>query len=185
MQFKTVFFLLCFFLALPGTVRTAHCGMELEGFVLDNINATAEIGFGLNFTAPEEIFSVLDEGETLELSCRAELTRIRSFIWDEHIAEGDYICILYRDKLNSKYVLECPKGTKVAQDSDPEDILSRLSQVRIPICPWSMISEGEKYSVILEAEMKTEGVPEWIRGPLFFWSWDLFDPVYYEMQFDY
>jgi hypothetical protein len=71
------------------------------------------------------------------------------------------------------------------QNEHGDALLSRLNRIRIPLCPWKEISGGEKYSVTLEAELKVEGIPDWIRNTLFFWSWDMVEPVYYEMQFDY
>ena len=173
-------------LFLAGSARAAgDNGMELQGFVLGNNNGTAEIGFGLHFTQAGEIIKALDAGETLELLCRADLHRIRSLMWDERIGEGTYSCVLYKEMLKGMYILECPQGNKVLQNEHGDALLSRLNRIRIPLCPWKEISGGEKYSVTLEAELKVEGIPDWIRNTLFFWSWDMVEPVYYEMQFDY
>jgi len=184
MKYKIFIFCACM-LFLASLARAGDNGMELQGFVLGNNNATAEISFGLHFTHPAEIIKALDEGETMELFCRADLHRIRSFIWDERIGEGTYTCVLYKDMLKGRYVLECPQGNKVLQSEQGDVFLSRLNRIRIPLCPWGEISGGEKYSVTLEAELKVEGIPDWIRNTLFFWSWDMVEPVYCEMQFDY
>jgi len=185
MKYKIFIFFACALFFLTGFARAGDNGVELRGFVLGNSNATAEIRFGLHFTHPGEIIKALDEGETLELVCKAKLHRIRSFIWDDNIGEGEYTCVLYKEMLKGKYVLECPQGNRVMQNTQGEAFFSRLSRIRIPLCPWEKISGGGKYSVTLEAELKVEGIPDWIRNTLFFWSWDMVEPVYYEMQFDY
>ncbi|MFO7816956.1 MAG: hypothetical protein R6V39_04655 [Desulfovibrionales bacterium] len=65
-------FILCLMLGLSILSGTAS-GFELRGFVLDNTNETAEIGFGLDLPDASIVRSALDDGDELELACRAEL----------------------------------------------------------------------------------------------------------------
>lgn len=177
-------FILCLMFGLSILSGTAS-GFELRGFVLDNTNETAEIGFGLDLPDASIVRSALDDGDELELACRAELHRMRRYIWDEQIGSGAYICNISKDMLKGRYVFTFPDERIVLDKIDKKNMQQIFNSIRIPLCSWNNILPGQKYSVSLEITLKINDVPEWIKGTLFFWSWDLIDPVYYEMQFDY
>ena len=176
--------ILCLMFALNVLSSTAS-GFELRGFVLDNTNETAEIGFGLDLPDASIVRSALDDGDELELTCRAELHRMRSYMWDERIGSGTYICNMSKDMLKGSYVFQFSDEKIVLDKIAKKSMQQIFNSIRIPLCSWDNILPGKKYSVSLEITLKISDVPGWIKSTLFFWSWNLIDPVYYEMQFDY
>ncbi len=184
MKIRILFFFFALFLFIPG-ISIAEEGMDLRGFVLDNRNGTAEVSFGLFFARMQELRKALDRGEDLELFCRAEIHRVREYMWDEHIGEGSFVCSLYKDMLKDNYVFACPGKKLAMSDFKRDKVQRRFSRISIPLCSWEKVSAGNKYSITLKASLKFKGVPEWIKNTLFFWSWEFLEPAYYEMQFDY
>ncbi len=160
-------------------------GLEIYNLVLDNTNATLKVRFDLKIDGVDAIKRALDNGEDLGLVCRATIEMQRKFFWDKSLVCRNFLSTMHKDVLKGEYIINLPGHNFKFTEFSSQRINNLFQNVEIPLLPWSIIKKGRNYSLKVEVALKTLGIPEWIKKTLFFWSWDLIEPEYFEMEFSY
>lgn len=183
-----VFCVVAVFVLSTGGVRHAHAagGLELGNLILDNLAGNITVRFGVRVDQLEELEQVLAEGSTVGLVCEGGVSRRKSMWPDKTLAEEEWVSTLRRDVLAQDYVLDLPGAEKALRSKDLAALLKdgwgRLSMV---IGPWAALSPGGEYSLDLSITLTRRDVPVWLRYVVFFKSWDVYQPVSYQLDFRY
>ena len=159
--------------------------LEVYNLVLDNTNATLKVRFDLKIDGFNAIKEALDNGEDLGLVCRATIDMQRKFFWDRSLVCRNFLSTMRKDMLKGEYVIDLPGQTVRFTEFSAQRINKLFQNIEISLLPWSTIKKGQNYSLKVEVALKTLEIPEWIKKTLFFWSWDLIEPEYFEMEFRY
>lgn len=158
----------------------------LDDLVVDNSNGTMTIHYGVRIDSIEPIRMALKEGLRLRFTGAVSLYKKRSLWWDKSLAENVFVCDLWEDALTQEGVLRSDAGEiRFPMISLAEHLHAKLHSLTTPVGPWSLIRKGNVYRVRLQLSLSREGVPVWIRVPLFFWSWDLVPDNTFHMEFSY
>jgi len=182
---KKLFYFLFFICFLGFAPFVMAQSLEVYNLVLDNSNATLKVKFDLKIEGFGAIKRSLDEGERLGLVYTASVHEQRNFIWDKSLVHRSFLIIMHKDMLKGEYVINISGQDYKFPKFSPQKINSLFQDIEISLSPWSIIKKGHNYSLKVEVALKTLGIPEWIKKTLFFWSWDLVEPEYFEMEFSY
>ncbi|WP_461211353.1 DUF4390 domain-containing protein [Desulfocurvus sp. DL9XJH121] len=170
---------LCAALAVAGD-------MELGGLVLDNEAGDISVRFGVRLTGYESLVQELDAGSSVALRCKAQVHRRKDLWLDKREAVAQVSSVLSKDLLADEYVLtmpgeEAPRRSKIL----PALLSEAWGAMSVDLGPWKGLEPGNEYTLDLSISMDRTDVPVWLRYVLFFWSFDVYPTVSYQLEFTY
>ncbi len=168
----------------------APCGVQgqvlnLENLVVSTQGQRLAAEFSIYFDDHEEIERLLQGGVTLALTTDIDLLQKREFWFDKEIFDTEVYSTLYADALTREYILAKPDGVVVRDGSLDSIIEKHMRNIIVEMGAVDVLEKGVTYFVKLEVSLTLDNVPEWMRGALFFWQWDVAPTVSYSMSFVY
>uniref|UniRef100_A0A7C4AGG2 DUF4390 domain-containing protein n=1 Tax=Fundidesulfovibrio putealis TaxID=270496 RepID=A0A7C4AGG2_9BACT len=170
-----------------GCAQQAHAQrLTLTNLVVDNQEGRIKVRFGLDFKDVEAVDEALRRGETLALECSATLARKRDYAWNAEVAGGRLGGSLTLHD-GGPYEILMPSARQQRFRGRDLGLVMReaWSSLTMDIGAWSSLTRGQTYSLSLEIRLVRQDVPEWVKGTLFFWSFDAAPPIKYQLDFTY
>lgn len=173
--------------ALVAVCPQAVAGsLELDNFILDNQAGSITVRFGLHFDNLDDLEAELAAGTTVGLKCEAEVRRKKSLWADARVAGTTWVSPLRKDVLANDYVVVLPGGERELRNKDLAVLLDQAWRgVALDLGPWESLLPGHDYRLEMNISMDRLDVPVWLRYVVFFWSFDLCEPVSYQLDFNY
>jgi len=179
-----VLFALFALLAGPSVCRAGE--LELGSLILDNQQGHVGVRFGVRVSGLDELREELDAGTTLVLSCAAKVSDRGRLLLDKRLAQAEWSSSLSKDVLANEYVLQLPGEGKPRRDKDLASVLQAgWGALAMDLGPWAALPPGHDYRLRLDISLDRTDVPTWLRYVVFFWSFDLYPPASYELDFSY
>lgn len=169
-------------LAVPALAEE----LELNGLVLDNEAGNIFVRFGVRVTGYAALAEELDAGSSVALTCEASVHRHRSLWTDKRLAEARFTSLLSKDMLADEYVLTLPgQDAPLRGKHLPTLLREAWGSLAMDLGPWKGLPQGNDYRLGLTISMDRTDVPVWLRYVVFFWSFDVYPPVSYQLEFTY
>jgi Domain of unknown function (DUF4390) len=182
---RAVFFtLFLLFLALPSQGHAQRIG--LSNLVVDNQEGRVKVRFGVDIKAVDAVREALERGETLGLECKARLSRKREYAWNSQVAATETVSRLTLND-GGPYEILLPSGRQERYRGRDLALVMREAwgAMSLDLGAWDSLERGGSYSLTLEIRMVRQDVSAWLKGALFFWSFDAVSPVKYQLDFSY
>lgn len=171
--------------ALPAASAMAG-ELELGNLILDNEAGNISVRFGVRLDDLAELEEELSLGTTVGLTCEAAVYRRKSLWADTRVAGTEWVSPLSKDVLANDYVIKMPGDDRVLRDKDLAALLGKAwGQMSLDLGPWQSLVPGHEYRLEMRIGMDRVDVPTWLRYVVFFWSFDLYEPVSYRLDFSY
>lgn len=165
---------------------------SLSELTVDNRQGVATVRFGLRLEGVDELARRLREGEVVAVVSRATLSQRRDWVWDAPLAEREMRAIIRYDALGKEFALTrpglpgLPGAGGEARDAALGGLLGRsLSELSLELGPAGMLTKGVRYQLELKVSVERADAPPWLKRALFFWSWNVFPPARYALEFVY
>ncbi len=160
--------------------------LDLRNLVLDNQAGDISVRFGVGLPEVRALEEELAAGTTVGLKCRATVYRRKSLWTDTNVASASFVSPLAKDALANDYILELPGEARPLRGKDLPALLDKgWGALALNLGPWESLLPGHQYRLRLEISVDRLEVPVWMRYTLFFWSFDLYAPVSYQLEFNY
>ncbi len=156
--------------------------LELSSFYVDTHQEYLAARFSIKVEKFEEIKQALDNGTKMTMQSNLTLYRKRSLIWDEKLHTSTLDIEMEKLLLSGEYMINYPDRETRIRELDKEQFVSLFQGLSNELVPSDSLDPEEDYYVEVEIRLKTRDAPQWIRGILFFWSWDAAQGVKYEMD---
>lgn len=178
---------LCLFCATqPAPAHAKSLEMRLNTFRLSETDGALMLNFGVSVTQLDQLRVLLNEGVLVELNCRVDLSRPRSYWFRKNLAETSMTSQLYYDTLTKEYFLTLPDNKAPHRNKSLRKLLEGTwKSISLPVGSTTLMTSGDEYRVTLNVEMINTDVPEWLTKSFFFWSWDPAPPIQYSTDFTY
>lgn len=176
-----------FLVALVWPVSTAQAGtLELDNLILDNQAGSISVRFGVRVLDIKDLEADLAAGATLGLKSEASVFRRKNLWADTRVAGATLISPLRKDVLAKDYVIELPGEGRVLRDKDLATLLDKAwGRMALDLGPWESLLPGRDYRLEMRISMDRLDVPAWLRYVVFFWSFDVSEPLNYRLDFSY
>lgn len=185
LRFALVWVLLACLGLCAGEVRAQS--LALSNLVVDNQSGRVTVRFGVEIKDVEALRAALAEHRVLDLACKAQLLRKRDYAWNREISQDRKGWILAVENDGKTYVLSQEDGRGERLRGHDLKVLLRQAwgDLAVDLGPWSLLSRGENYAVILELRLLRQDVSDWAKTTLFFWSFDAAQAAKYQLDFSY
>lgn len=175
--------LILIILLTPVTALGASL-LALDNLVLDSHEDKIHLRFGLRLEDPEPVKNALMDGIDLWLDGTARLLSKRMFLPNRILHEQSFEHVLEWNALTQDFELTLPQKEHLVKAKELQELtLTHWREISLEMGDWSMLAPGETYHLELEINLDRRDIPVWMRRVLFFWSWDVMDPVRYELEF--
>ncbi|BBD07304.1 DUF4390 domain-containing protein [Desulfovibrio ferrophilus] len=184
----TLCVLLCA-VALSAGLAPARCQageLELGSLILDNQEGNISVRFGVRMSGLDELRKELDAGTTVVLNCDASVSR-RGRMWlDTRLAETEWSSTVSKDVLADEYRLQLPGEESPRRGKDLAALLiGAWGGLTLDLGSWEALTPGYDYQLKLDISLDRTDVPVWLRYVVFFWSFDVYPPTSYQLDFTY
>lgn len=168
--------------ALPARAQN----LELGNLILDNQAGSISVRFGVRLQGIPELEADLAAGAVMGLRCEADVYLRKSLWRDTRVAGTTLVSPLRKDVLANDYVIELPGEGRTLRDKDLAALLDKAwGRISLDLGPWQTLLPGRDYRLDMRIAMDRLDVPDWLRYVVFFWSFDVSEPVSYRMDFSY
>ena len=176
-------FLALFAVAAPSAAQ--ECRVDNLG-----LNSSEDGHIGVHFSVQCPVVPLqtmlVEEGGVIRVVFEAALLRDRLLLWKKQESVARRIFLLQNRSLSQKFVVDGNQLEQPLVGPRLGPLLHKAwSSLEMDLGPWHNLQPGAEYTVALRIRCDRADIPVWLRRALFFWSWDMAEPVYYEMQFDY
>ena len=135
----------------------------------------------------EGLRDMLRDGAIMELSIRARITRVRSFLPDVSIMEQNFTSLVRYNPLTREFSLTAPQAEQAIVDKNLNRLLSTTWQkLVLPLGSPDMFQAeplGSEYLLLLNISLRHTEVPPWLTKAFLFWSWDVVTPEQLSISF--
>lgn len=168
--------------ALPARAQN----LDLGNLILDNQAGSISVRFGVRVRGIAELEADLASGAVMGLRCEADVYLKKSLWRDTRVAGTVLVSPLRKDVLANDYVIELPGEGRTLRDKDLGALLDKAwGRIALDLGPWQTLLPGRDYHLDMNIAMDRLDVPDWLRYVVFFWSFDVSEPVSYRMDFSY
>ncbi len=172
-------------LVLAATAAMAQ-NLALGNLILDNQAGSISVRFGVRIHGVSELEADLAAGAVMGLRCEADMYLRKSLWRDTRVAGTTLVSPLRKDVLANDYVIELPGEGRTLRDKDLGALLDKAwGRIALDLGPWETLLPGRDYRLDMRIAMDRLDVPDWLRYVVFFWSFDVSEPVHYRMDFSY
>ncbi|GAB6036291.1 hypothetical protein JCM15519_08500 [Fundidesulfovibrio butyratiphilus] len=185
LRFALIWVLLACLGLCAGEVRAQ--GLALSNLVVDNQSGRVTVRFGVEVNGLDGLREALVQHRVLDLVCKAQLLRKRDYAWNREISHARRGWTLAVESDDKTYVLrqDDGKGERL-RGRDLKALLRQAwNDLTIDLGPWSILTRGEDYAVVLELRLLRQDVSDWAKTTLFFWSFDAAQAAKYQLDFSY
>lgn len=171
---------------LPAPAHASSQEMRLTSFRLSETDGALLLNFGVGVTQLDQLRVLLTEGVQVELTCRVDLSRPRSYWFRKNLAESTISSRLYYDTLTKDFYITMPDNKAPHRNKSLRKLLEGTwKTMSMPVGSTTLMTSGSDYRVTLNVEMVNTDIPEWLTKSFFFWSWDPAPPIQYSTDFTY
>ena len=174
----------CFVLAGGGEARAQQ--LVLKDMGVESENGAVVLRFSLGVDDESALRNALVQGGALLLECRATLFKERDYWLDGDVAEAGFLSTLRSDPLTREFILSQPGLERPLRSKELGPLLDRAwGEIDAPLTTLARLEAGNLYYVEFEARLKMDDVPEWLKGTLFYRTWEVAPSLTYRMDFEY
>jgi len=184
MRLRLLIFPLLLALASASAARAERIG--LSNLVVDNHAGRVKVRFGVFVKQADPIRQALENGQVLALECKARLYLKRDYAWNRLAGERELMSpLVLHDK--GPFEITLPGGTREHYRARDLELVMKEAwgAIAMDLGPWSELERGRSYSLELEIRLLRQDIPGWLKGTLFFWSFDAIEPATYRLDFSY
>lgn len=125
----------------------------------------------------------LREGASFHLDADVQVDLLRSLLPNRAVSTSHDTCLIRFDPLTREYILMRQNALPARHkrlDTLFEEALGD-SVHTFPLPPDH--AHGDQYRASLTLSLRYADVPPWLRKTLFFWSWNIIDPMTFTLDF--
>jgi len=161
--------------------------LSLSNLVVDNQEGRIKVRFGLDFKEVAALREALAENGSLMLDCRATLGISREYSWNKEVAKVQLKSPLDQLGENGSFEIKVPGANPVNYRGKNLDrvLKEAWGELTLDLGDWSMLPRGQDYVLDLDIHLTRQNVPSWVKGALFFLSFDAVAPAKYRLDFSY
>lgn len=160
--------------------------LELGSLILDNQDGNLGVRFGIRLSGLDELREELDAGTTVILGCQATVSRKGRMWLDKQLVGAELNSTVTKDVLADEYRLQLPGESKPRRGKDLGALLeASWGSLALDLGPWTALAPGNDYQLKIEISLDRSDVPVWLRYVVFFWSFDVYPPASYQLDFTY
>ncbi len=171
-------------LFLPGEAMAAQ-NFRIKGFSLGGTDKQLEVHLQLGVTEEYNLSYMLRDGAKMELSCRVELLRKRSFWSNELLAETEVYFRLSYDLLLRDFVLASESEPPVRNDNFHSLLSETWNDLVILLDNPTGLAANEDYLIKATVELKHSEMPPWLTRSILFWSDVIIPATTFELDLAY
>lgn len=187
-RLRALCILVCAVILLAGLVPARGLAGELElgSLILDNQEGNISVRFGVRVSGMNALREELDAGSTVILDCNATVYR-KGQVWlDKRLVGAEWNSTLAKDVLAEEYRLQLPGESKPRRGKDLNALLAASwGSLTMDLGPWTALAPGNDYQLKLDLSLERTDVPVWLRYVVFFWTFDVYPPATYQLDFTY
>lgn len=157
--------------------------LDLSSFLLDTRGNNLLARFSVEVDEFDKILTALENGSKLALVYDVSVLEDRTLFWNQTIVNKKINIEFEKDLLAGDYVVFFPEQKRTLNSFGKKDFLELFAGLDTELLALDKLKTGKKYIVRIQVKLISRGVPKWVKGTLFFWSWDLASSIRYEMEF--
>lgn len=160
--------------------------LELDSLILDNHQGNIGVRFGVRLVGLDELLEELNAGTTVALDCEASVSR-KGRVWlDKELTGIQWRSTLSKDVLADEFLLQLPGEDKPRRGKNLRELIKAgWGGLTLDLGPWDALTPGHDYQLGLNISLDRTDVPIWLRYVVFFWSFDVYPPASYQLDFSY
>lgn len=127
--------------------------------------------------------ATLRDGASFHLDTDVQVDLLRSLLPNVSVSTSHATCVIRFDPMTREYLLLRPNALPARHkrlDTLFQEAVGDSVHV-FPLPPEN--KEGDQYRASLTLSLRYADVPPWLRKTLFFWSWNIIEPITFTLDF--
>lgn len=144
-----------------------------------------EIEFSLLPNQPELLEKHLHSGAVLNLNANFLIEEKRALFPNRAVHSSGHIWQFRFDPLAREYIV-IQQGSAMTRQRDFKSLLEQvLGDATFRLPPTTPLRSDASYVLTMSFSLRYAEVPPWLQRTLFFWSWDVGEPLVFSHEFVY
>ena len=175
---------LCLLGAMPLTCP-AEQNFLLKGFSLGGTDKQPEVNLRLAVSEEHNLAYMLRDGAKMEMTCRVQFLRKRTFWSNELLAENTVSTRLAYDRLLREFVLSAEDTPPLRNESFRGLMNESWENLSIPLDNPGGLEQNQNYLIKVTADLKYTEMPPWLTRSILFWSEEIIPATTFELDLTY
>ena len=175
---------LCLLGAMPLTCP-AEQNFLLKGFSLGGTDKQPEVNLRLAVSEEHNLAYMLRDGAKMEMTCRVQFLRKRTFWSNELLAENTVSTRLAYDRLLREFVLSTEDAPPLRNESFRGLMNESWENLSIPLDNPGGLEQDQNYLITVTADLKYTEMPPWLTRSILFWSEEIIPGTTFELDLTY
>ena len=157
----------------------------LKGFSLGGTDKQLEVNLRLAVSEEHNLAYMLRDGAKMEMTCRVQFLRKRTFWSNELLAENTVSTRLAYDRLLREFVLSTEDAPPLRNESFRGLMNESWENLSIPLDNPGGLEQDQNYLITVTADLKYTEMPPWLTRSILFWSEEIIPATTFELDLTY